>query len=569
MGLGDRADRSRFGVFGLFSTTSMGMLMSLAISNYWKNALGGVNGDFRLIGGLALCVLYIVSVVAIVMVGGEPFSYPLDDTYIHMAIARTIATSGVWGVSPAEPAAASSSPLWTLLLAGAYSVHSGAAFLYVSLLLNMISGCGLIVLLLTMFRPRPVSIALVAGIGFAAALPSLSVLGMEHVQHALLAEALCFAACQTIARPSENTSIGRLASIGLLAGLSVAARYESLFLVAPLVVLSAARLRLYLAAALGLGAALPVLGFGLLWLHNGGWFLPNSLILKTNLTEATGLIPAVGHAMSRLLDNLHATAFRGFGATLIGLAALLVWYAIRRKRLWDMPVLFALSALVATGGHFAFAATGWLFRYEAWLIVLDVTAICLLAECLLEQRLLLALAVSIVTVFLYRTGAATFRTTQAIDDRRVEHLSTAHFVDSYYSDQIVMVNDLGAMAWFAPRTRILDIYGLGHNEAVRLRLMPGGYDSAALRDWAAQTGARIAILQVCWREIESRLPEEWTLVATWRIPRNVVFGDHVVGFFAIAPGEQEKLRRQLEAFLAPAGVMPRLEPPRATMLDGC
>jgi hypothetical protein len=76
-------------------------------------------------------------------------------------------------------------------------------------------------------------------------------------------------------------------------------------------------------------------------------------------------------------------------------------------------------------------------------------------------------------------------------------------------------------------------------------------------------------LQVCWHEIESRLPEEWTLVATWRIPRNVVFPDHVVAFFAIAPGEQETLRRQLEAFPAPAGLTPRLEPPRATMLDEC
>jgi hypothetical protein len=254
--------------------------MSLANSNYGTNVQGGAKADFRLTGGadfrltggLALCVLYIVAVVAIVMAGGGPFGYPLDDTYIHMAIGRTIATSGVWGASPAAPAAASSSPLWTLLLAGAYAVYPGAAFLYVPLLFNMFAACGLIMLLLTMFRQQPASSALVAAIGFAAALPSLSVLGMEHVLHALLAVALCFVACLTIIRQSEDTSIGRLVSIGILAGLSVAARYESLFLVAPLVALSMVRLRLSLAAALGLGAALPVLGFGLLWVHGGGWF---------------------------------------------------------------------------------------------------------------------------------------------------------------------------------------------------------------------------------------------------------------------------------------------------------
>jgi hypothetical protein len=300
-------------------------------------------------------------------------------------------------------------------------------------------------------------------------------------------------------------------------------------------------------------------------------FLPNSLILKTNLTEATGLMPALGHAIGSLLHNLRVMAFRGgFGALLVGLTALLVWYAIRGKQLWDMPVLFAVSTLVATGGHFAFAALGWLYRYEAWLIVLDLTAICLLAERLLGPRLLLALAASITMVFSFRTGNATYKTTQSIDDRRLEHILPAHFVNSHYSGQTVMVNDLGAVTWFAPQTHILDIYGLGNNEPVRLRLMPGGYESAALRDWATQTKARIAIVTVCWVEMKNRLPAEWTLVATWKIPRNVLGGDRVVAFFAIAPGEQENLRRQLEAFPMPLpGVTLRLDPPRATMLDEC
>ena len=41
--------------------------------------------------------------------------YPLDDSYIHLALARTLATSGVWGIDAQHPAAASSSPLWTVL----------------------------------------------------------------------------------------------------------------------------------------------------------------------------------------------------------------------------------------------------------------------------------------------------------------------------------------------------------------------------------------------------------------------------------------------------------------------
>src|ERR1700761_3174954 len=113
-----------------------------------------VGADYGALAGLALCGLYIAAVAPMVALAGRPFGYPLDDTYIHMAVVRTLATSGVWGVGAGMPAAASSSPLWTVMLAGAYLLHPGDAFFYVSLALNAMAGCGLILLLLAMFGTR-------------------------------------------------------------------------------------------------------------------------------------------------------------------------------------------------------------------------------------------------------------------------------------------------------------------------------------------------------------------------------------------------------------------------------
>ena len=51
--------------------------------------------------------------------GGE-YVYPIDDTYIHIAMAKCLAFDGTWGVEAGKTAFCSSSPLWTLLLAGLY-----------------------------------------------------------------------------------------------------------------------------------------------------------------------------------------------------------------------------------------------------------------------------------------------------------------------------------------------------------------------------------------------------------------------------------------------------------------
>src|SRR3984957_12625425 len=57
---------------------------------------------------------------------GGVFVYPIDATFIHMVVARTVALQGNWGISGHEFESASSSILYTLLLAGVFkgfSVH--------------------------------------------------------------------------------------------------------------------------------------------------------------------------------------------------------------------------------------------------------------------------------------------------------------------------------------------------------------------------------------------------------------------------------------------------------------
>src|ERR1700754_2201575 len=52
------------------------------------------------------------------------FMYPLDDPFIHMQIAKNLAFSHTWGIIPGEFASASSSLLYSLMLAGIFKIFS-------------------------------------------------------------------------------------------------------------------------------------------------------------------------------------------------------------------------------------------------------------------------------------------------------------------------------------------------------------------------------------------------------------------------------------------------------------
>ena len=73
-------------------------------------------GSGLLVAGLALVVLVSQILLGMRLTEGH-WVYTLDDAYIHLAMARTLALDGVWGVALHAFAACSSSPLWTLLLA--------------------------------------------------------------------------------------------------------------------------------------------------------------------------------------------------------------------------------------------------------------------------------------------------------------------------------------------------------------------------------------------------------------------------------------------------------------------
>ncbi|MBN2356156.1 hypothetical protein JXO59_08585, partial [candidate division KSB1 bacterium] len=87
-------------------------------------------------------ILLSVFVYAAYIANDGHIIYVLDDTYIHMAMAKNIVEYGVFGITPYRVSATSSSPFWTLLLALLYGIFGKSEWL--PLFLNYLSGLGAI-----------------------------------------------------------------------------------------------------------------------------------------------------------------------------------------------------------------------------------------------------------------------------------------------------------------------------------------------------------------------------------------------------------------------------------------
>ncbi len=69
-------------------------------------------------GQSVLILAAICLVVLFLVVSNQTYQtgFPLDDAWIHQTFARNLAERGEWAFNPGQPAAGSTSPLWTALL---------------------------------------------------------------------------------------------------------------------------------------------------------------------------------------------------------------------------------------------------------------------------------------------------------------------------------------------------------------------------------------------------------------------------------------------------------------------
>jgi hypothetical protein len=518
------------------------------IRKYWP--LTGLLGLFWIVAlGMAALV---------VRMSQGRLVYVLDDAYIHLAMAKNFTLHGVWGVTAEAFTSTTSSPLWTLLLAGCFRVF-GMHDSY-PLWLNLIFGSALLVVSYR-FLDRQVQsgwlkFTILTILLFITPLATLALTGMEHVLHLLLSLLFLWLAADRLA-DEKPASLHRRFWLGGLALLMTATRYEGLFMVFVVCVLFLTCKRFVEAVILGIAGLLPVLGYGLVSLRQGWYFLPNSILLKGRLPDFSleGVARLLGYtALEQLINH---------GVLLVLCTVVLascVYALIRRQGKPDFKIYTALIYLGSLMLHLQFAQTGWFYRYEAYLVYLGGLVTGLFIEDLLVEIkrvqmpikaslgyvpvVLLALVVAF--PFADRAARAFLTTSQAMNNIYEQQYQMGKFIRDYYAGEAIAINDIGAVSYLA-EPHLLDLWGLANLDVTRAK-MERVYSPEKIAELVDRDGVKIAIVYDMFFEETGGLPASWEKVGEWRIPDNRVCASDTVVFYAVDASAKAGLMRNLHDF---------------------
>lgn len=487
-----------------------------------------------------LAVVSVLQIISLHKTNGT-FCYPLDDTFIHMAVAKNQALHGVWGVTVQQWTSTSSSPLFTGLLALLYKAFGLSA--YFPFVISMAAAILLIVVMQRELNRYALTtghkvLCLVATL-FIGAIPALAALGMEHTLQCALTLLFVFSCTSLLS--NRHASTKQILVTAMWAALMVFTRYENAFVVLSACALLFLQKRFKPVMIIGVISLLPIVLFGAYAVSKGGLFVPNSIQIKVrnNFKEF----------LNGGLAMLETTASISGLIVLSAFVALKKFTQQHRDRSFWILTIFLLSGLL----HAVFGGFGWFYRYEAYLIVLGTFQ--LLVELLLwlesgewksnRQYLLYAAVALLFTFNLPLRGLNSMRNfIRATYNIYEQQYQMALFIRQYYDKQTVAANDIGAISYFADINTI-DLWGLGNNEVTLAR--KGGYWNAAFQQSVANRHhAAIAVIYESW--FTPALTTHWKKIATWQVPYNYILGSDTVSFFAVDTTQAQQLSSNLAAF---------------------
>lgn len=515
------------------------------------------------IGLFLLPVLFIEAMILADTNG--TFMYPVDDTFIHLAIAKNFAFHGVWGISAHEFASASSSILYPLILTGILKIvglHTIIPFL-----VNLVAATGLLIVVRSWLQRQEISPAnqlwVLAGLIFFTPLPVLAMSGMEHTIQLLFCFLFIWSFADNLGRLVESREKESTmkewkfpSSVFIYAFLLTLTRYEGMTIIGISCLILLAYRRWWLAFQLGMAGFLPILVFGIISLYMGSFFIPNSVLLKSGAPPFT-VDGILNYFTDVWFEKLSSS---GVGYNMIGTQRLLfilpitylVFHEHIRKTLVYRYILIILMA--ATLLHLSVAAIVRFPRYEAYLV--GCSSIVIGSLIVKYGRAVMAGPVGKAGWVAYGVGILLiyplfFRSTSAFTNVSTQsqniygqQYQMGRFLHNYYNTVPVAFNDIGAASMLTEGKNV-DFWGLGNLDVTR-SIKQNYYGPDFLNWLSKRDSVKIAVLFE--RYFPPALLYQWDKVASWQVPNNIICADDSVSFYAVDKLSEAALRKNLHDF---------------------
>ena len=514
---------------------------------------------FRLFAGFIFAAVLLFQVYDTINSCGGNYIYPLDDTYIHLSIANNLSTHGIWGITAYEFSSSSSSLLYTLILAlfikifGNYSllpliINFLISYLIIIYVFNILvryfknvlpngkdlptsSGMGLLLFFATTF------------ITFSAPIVILTLSGMEHILQIFIDIIFIDYFIKYIGSNSRKEFNVVLVLSALVTGI----RFEGIFLVLIIIVILLFKKQYSKSLLILFSAALPIIIFGIISTANGWMFLPNSILIKSSKPETYDFVGILLYPLKWLfkLSNEHhlLTIF-------VASASLLYVNYKKRKQIFELNNLWHIITISLIIIHLTFARTGWVYRYEAYIVVIGLLGVIINAFDILKfgER---NLKNAVIALCIIMALACSMRTYKSLDESVTmsvniyeQQYQMSRFLKEFYNESNVVLGDIGACTYFT-NIKLLDLVALGSIEPLKQRIEKK-FNSNEIEKLADEKDMQIAILYK--DAFEDYIPENWLEVGSWKISNNIGCFKDKVTFYAVNPEKYIELSDNMIQF---------------------
>lgn len=488
------------------------------------------------------------------------YIYPLDDVYIHLALAKNFALHGVWSVNTYGFDSASSSINYTLLLSLLIKIFGNSE--KYPLIINIILGLGSVFVYYKFFKDfygkQEILLALLLLFPFSL-LHVMVLQSMEHTMHIFIMLCLLYFIKK---QEKQNFSDKNFYIILILIAINSLTRFESMFFTIPFAVILFLRKKIAKSLWVLICGFLPIIIFGMISINNGGFFFPNSIVYK-------GQFP-INNGALHIIINYFKVAFvynNSFWKWLFFPIMLIILNFLKDYSLNFKEIIKkeTISLIIICNGFFHVFFARFEYRYENYLMIsLLLVLVPIISNFFANFRnhilqfninnIVFGFICSMIFIIgLYRFYYYNKVLLQSSGNIYRQQIQMSTFLHEFYKNKTVAANDIGAISYFS-EVNLVDLIGLGSTNVVKFydenRALPLNSlqekEKHFFRKLLHDKNCNVIVIYKEW--FENSIPENWIPVASWTGEKGYGPAINTVVFYAQNKKEAFELKTKLKKF---------------------